>query len=289
MQFWLWTVLSALLRRVPLPFAYAFADAVGWGTYIVGTGARHNMERNYRRVLPHASRRVQREVARRSLQNYCRYLVDFARLGGMDRGEAAAMAQDNEAFARLREALADGRGVVIVCMHFGNWDLGGTATAAHGFPFAAIGERFGDPRLDREVFGEREALGMRILPLDGPMIAAVRHLRAGGALALLVDRPLVDEGIEVEFFGAKTHVPAGPARLARRTGSALVAAAMPRVERNRPEVTIEATFGLEQDGEGGASEEAMMAAVMRAHERYIRRWPDQWYMFRDMWPGRALP
>lgn len=287
MRYRAWVALGWVLRRLPLGAAYGIADAVGGATFLVWTRGRANMLANYAVVLPEASRSDRRRVARRSLQNYCRYVVDFMRLPANADGAGKLVSDDEGVFSRLAAAMGDGRGVIVVCMHFGNWDLGAGATAARGFNAAAIAESFGDERLDRDVFGARERLGLRLLPLGRTMLPAVRHLKKGGLLAILLDRPAPGEGVVVPFFGLPTEVPAGPSRLALRTGSSVGVAAFVRQQRGAPGVQVLAEFGLDCDLPPDDRERALTASVMAAHERYIRRWPEQWYMFRRMWPGGA--
>jgi KDO2-lipid IV(A) lauroyltransferase len=282
-RYFLWWAASALFRAMPLRAAYGLADISGFATFWLWPRGRRNTVRNFARVLPRATPGERRRIARRSLQNYCRYLVDFLRLPQVTRGQALARTSGDDAFAALDRALRYGRGAVIACMHFGNWDLGAAGTAARDYRGGAIGERFGDARLDAAVFEARRALGIAVFPMDGPLLGAVRHLRGNGVLALLLDRPGNDAGVEVTFFGAPTTLPQGPARLALRTGAALGVAAFPRVVPGRPDVAVLADFF--PGGEGQASVAGMTQWLATAHERFIRAYPDQWYMFRDMWPG----
>jgi KDO2-lipid IV(A) lauroyltransferase len=280
----MWRAASALFRAMPLRAAYGMADGVGLATFWLWPRGRRNTVRNFARVLPRATPGEQRRAARRSLQNYCRYLVDFLRLPRVTPAEALARTSGDDAFATLDNALRCGRGAVIACMHFGNWDLGAAGTAARGYRGGAIGERFGDARLDEAVFEARRALGIAVFPLDGPLLGAVRHLRDNGVLALLLDRPSASGGVEVTLFGAPTTLPQGPARLALRTGAALGVAAFPRIVPGSPDVAVLAEFFPGRDREPSVAEMTQWLATV--HERFVRAYPDQWYMFRDMWPGQ---
>jgi KDO2-lipid IV(A) lauroyltransferase len=285
MQYRLWRAATWLFRLLPLRCGYAIADAAGVATFWLWPRGRRNVLRNYRRVLPEAGESDRRRIARRSFQNYCRYLVDFLRLPGTPAEAARLAGQGADAFGALDRALEAGRGAIVVCMHFGNWDMGAAATAARGYAGAALGERFGDPRLDAMVFGGRRRLGVEVFPVDGPLMGPARHLRRNGVLALLIDQPDPASGVEVTFFGARTSVPKGPARLALGTGAAPGVAAFPRINRDRPEVGVLAEFSEQPcGGDKDAAIATLTQWFMSAHERFIRRYPDQWYMFRDMWP-----
>jgi len=94
------------------------------------------------------------------------------------------------------------------------------------------------------------------------------------------------EGVKVTFFGEEVEVPAGPARLALRSGAMVVPAGFPRVQPNEPKVRIISDFAITcaSTGDEAKDIQTVTQAIMDAHERFIRQHPDQWYMFREMWP-----
>ncbi len=285
MEYRLWCAMAFVLNRMPLRLSYAVADCCGLAGFWCWPRGRHATMANFRHVLPGAPAGRIRRTARRSIQNYCRYLVDFARLPALDAGTLSAGAVE-ELLAGVDEIRAGGRGAIIVSMHFGNWDRGAAATAARGYETTVIGEAFADPRLHAMVFGARERLGLKVVTMErfGPSV--LRALKQGGLLALLIDRPMPGTGTRVEFFGAAVEVPAGPARIALQTGAAVVPVLFARTAAYGPEVTALADFSVDvaATGDSEADIRRITQAVMAAHERFIRRYPEQWYMFREMWP-----
>lgn len=286
MQYYAWRFVTALLARLPLRVSYAVAEACGWIAYAWWPRGRRATTRNFRHILPGANASY---LARRSLSNYCRYLVDFARMPSLQPSELLAAAHEVDGcFTHLSDITATGRGVVIVAVHFGNWDLGAAATAARGHPLAVVGESFPDARLTRAVFGARERLGMKVLPLESLGPSLFKSLRRGGLLALLIDRPGPGDGVTVPFFGREVDVPAGPARIARRSGAAVLPCAFPRRDPWHADIDVHADFSVDviPTDDEEADIRRITAAIMAAHERFIRHYPDQWYMFRDMWPAK---
>ena len=243
------------------------------------------MDANYARVLPNASRGERRRIARRSLVNYCKYLVDFVRFPGVSPEVIVDSVDGTKEYEALDRALEAGNGAVVICMHFGNWDLGAGATAGRGYPVTVIAETFAEPRLDAMVMHSRERLGMRIVKMEKAGPSLLRGLKENGVLALLIDRSVPGEGVRVKFFGEDVEVPAGPARMALRTGAAVVPTAFARVHPNRPAVKALCDFGIrpEQTGDRDGDVHALTQAIMSSHERFVREYPDQWYMFRPMW------
>lgn len=288
MQYGAWRAVSAIIRRTPPRAGYAAAAVVGSIGYYVWPRGRRSMLANYRRVLPEATEAQRRRIARRSLMNYCKYLADFIRLPSLPPSRLVAAVEGDGEFERLNQLLERGKGVVIVCMHFGNWDLGAGATAARGYPLSVVVETFSDPRLDSMVIGARTRLGMKVIRMEKAGPSLFRSLRENGLLALLIDRSVPGEGVRVTFFGEEVEVPAGPARLALKTGATVLPTAFPRIHPYRPQVQTLCDFDIRTEPTGDDEKDirVLTQAIMDSHERFIRQYPDQWYMFREMWPAK---
>jgi lauroyl/myristoyl acyltransferase len=288
-MYWGWLLLRAAARVLPTGVADLLARPIAAAVLLAWPRGRRAMLRNYRHVLPGASRWKRTSLAWRAMANYLRYLVAFARVGDEPTSCLALRTDDGGAIERLKRHLESGRGAVLALPHLGNWDTGAAALSAAGVPLMVVGERFGDTRVDREVFRRRARLGIEVLPLRTALPSVARRLKAGGVVALLVDRPLRDDGVEVEFFGAPVRIPEGAARLALRTGAKVVPVAVPMLRGGR--VRILADFGIENPGDrdDAAAVTALSQAMMRSLEGFIRQFPDQWYMFRDFWAEGRRP
>jgi KDO2-lipid IV(A) lauroyltransferase len=276
---------------VPSFLLYRLAALAGLFWYAAWRSGRSAAQANLRIVLPDASPAVVSAVARRSFQNYLRYVVELLRLQHLDADELRASVDDRGAYEASERALARGRGLIIATTHMGNWDLGGVAAVLNGFNLAVIAEGFADERLEREVLGAREELGMRVLRMERPGPSLVRHLREGGVLAVLCDRPLSAGGVQCEFFGGPVRVPAGVARLALASGAPIMPMAYLRTRRNGLGGILlhgNAIWPEALDSRA-ASVAALTQRVLDAHEPLIRRFPEQWYMFRRMWGEPAQP
>jgi KDO2-lipid IV(A) lauroyltransferase len=130
----------------------------------------------------------------------------------------------------LAADVAAGRGAVVALPHAGNWDAAGAWVAAMGWPLTTVAERLKPEGVYERFVAFRERLGMEILPSHGgprpPFDILVERLRAGHVVPLLADRDLSRRGVEVNFFGGRTRMPAGPALLALRTGAPLYVVSM---------------------------------------------------------------
>ena len=283
---WMHIAATFLMRFVPVRLAHA---VVGWFTPIgllFAPGHVRHASANMRQILgPHADPRQVKRLTRAAFVNYARYMVDLVRLASVDPRKLIADVAI-EGWEHVSTAYAHGRGVVVVGGHVGSWDLGAAVWVARGMGVSTLAERLEPPEWNTRVQRIRERIGMRAIPVDASPRAMLEPLRNGQALAVLVDRPLSgDDGIPVTFFGRTARVPAGAATLALRAGAAILPAVVVRRPHARGYV---AQFGeplLTSPGRRHTPEEvqAVMQRIMTWLEGVVRRYPDQWYMFRPMW------
>jgi KDO2-lipid IV(A) lauroyltransferase len=166
---------------------------------------------------------------RASLASYGRYWREAFRLPTMDhRALARRIDETFRGADNIDAALAQGRGVVLALPHSGNWDMAGVWLAQTRGTFTTVAERLKPESLYRRFIEYRESLGFEVLPLSGgerpPFEVLCERLRANRVVCLMAERDLTRTGVEVDFFGEPTRMPAGPAKLAIETGAALCAA-----------------------------------------------------------------
>jgi KDO2-lipid IV(A) lauroyltransferase len=179
----------------------------------------------------------------------------------------------------MEAARAKGAGVVLAVLHTGNWELTGARMARLGIPVHAVAGVQLNRAWTRELRRRQERAGIHILP---PSIASWRSLprilRANGVVALLVDGDVFHRGIAVRLGGGQATLPGGPARLAARTGAALV----PLVCFRGPDDRLGARF-LPEVAVPGDSAAAVRDATQSLAEvlgRELPRLAGQWLVFR---------
>lgn len=275
-----------LVRAMPDAVATrAFDTGAGIAYRRGGSGVRR-LRGNLRRVLgPEAPDEQLDALVAAGLASYARYWREVFRLdpSAYD-GIVARTRMTNESL--MRECFAAGDGVILVLPHQGNWDYGGIWATLSGMPFTTVAERVEPASLFDRFVAMREAIGMEVIPLTGgetnPFELLESRLRAGGMLCLLGDRDLTARGVEVDFFGAVTRFPAGPAALALRTGAAL----LPVTLANTPDGWRLHTHDRVLPPDAGDDAErvaAMTQQVARAFEVGIRAAPQDWHMLQRLW------
>jgi lauroyl/myristoyl acyltransferase len=283
MIYWGHVVGEFLMRFVPLALAYRLVAVLTplWLSLFARGHVRRATD-NMRQVLgPTSDPKEAQRLTRRVFANYARYLVDLVRMPHVKPRELIDTIRV-DGWEHVEDAYNYGKGVVFATGHIGNWDMAGAAFAARGKPVSALVETLQPPRWNERVQRTRTAAGVKAIPIEnGPrdMLAALRKQEG---LAVLVDRPLQTEGVSVTFFGKPTRVPGGAATLALRTGSPVVPAVL---VRNPYGGGYLAHIGPPIVGERGDDASEVMQRIMSWLEGIIRRYPDQWFMFRHMWPA----
>lgn len=198
------------------------AADVAWVLH--GSGVRR-LEANLRRARPHVTPRELRRLSLEGMRSYLRYYAEAFALPRLTPEQVDARVRPvGEAVAL--EACGRGLPVVLALGHQGNWDLAGAWATVHLAPVTTVAERLEPAEVFDAFVGMREAIGMRIIPLDkGTDVfrELVRALKGGDVLVpLLADRDLTSKGVEVGLLGERARVAAGPAALALATGAMLV-------------------------------------------------------------------
>ena len=145
-------------------------------------------------------------------------------------------------------------------------------------------EQLEPPELFDHFVAQREAMGLTIVPLGAESGASVlQTLRAGGLVGLLCDRDIVGNGIEVELFGEKTTMPAGPAVLAMRTGAVLLTAAVYSGPGRDHHAVVHGPIDTGRTGSFRADVRRITQEIADRFEGLIRRAPEQWHVFQPLW------
>jgi KDO2-lipid IV(A) lauroyltransferase len=190
-----------------------------------------------------------------------------------------------EHIVAAREA---GRGAVLALPHVGGWEVGGSWFVRQGFPLAVVVEPVRPPQLFEWFAGLRRSFGFTVIPLGKDAFPGVmRALRENQVVALVTDRDIAGGGVEVDFFGEKTTLPAGPAVCALRAGAPLLPTAVYFCGDGHHAV-VRPPLPAERVGRLGDDSARLTQALAHALEDLIRAAPEQWHLFQPNWPSDRL-
>lgn len=268
--------LRLLPRRFCLLVAQAFADL----SFVLVFRFRQRSVQNLRVALgAELGDRAITATARRSLRSFFRA---FAEIGVVLHRPLKEIGQEISLKGKehLEKALAQGKGVIVLSAHLGNFFLLGTRLAAEGYPVRVLvkptfsgGGRFAD-LMDRY----RLRLGQRTIRARPRRMAArelIKALRQNQLVILIADE-YRSRGIPVTFFGGTVLARRGAATLGMRTGSAVVPMYLVRESAGNLVVIVEPQLNFVQTGRLNEDVAENTRRITQWVERVVRRYPDQW-------------
>ena len=226
------------------------------------------------------------EAVAGTFDSYARYWLEMFRLPH-ESPDAIEAAIDVVGYEHVEAGLAAGKGVILALPHLGGWEFAGAwAVKSKGNRLLVVVEPVEPPELFAWFVRVRAAMGMDVVAL-GPEAASasLRALRDNWLLALVCDRDLRGDGVEVEFFGEKTTMPAGPAMLALRARATIVPVAV----YFRPQGGHHAVVRppLDTTRRGSVRDDVARITQDLAHEfeGLIAAEPQQWHLLQPNWPS----
>lgn len=275
---------TGLVGLLPFRLAIVLGQLAGRIFGRFGTGRRAMVERHARRLgVP--EQEVSSHVSA-VFGAYGRYWAEA--LWVRPRRKALVDAQTTiEGLEHLEAARDAHGGAIVVLPHMGNWEFASTVGTRLGLEVVAVAENLKNHRIRDWFLDLRTSMDIGIVLATGGR-QVLRDLEAviarKGVVALLCDRDLKGKGVEVEFFGEVTTMPAGPASLALRTGAPILPAATYFAE-----VGHHVVLGPPLDVPGGTDRAAHVRATTQAiaHEleKLIRAAPEQWHLVQPNWPS----
>jgi KDO2-lipid IV(A) lauroyltransferase len=272
--------LGGALELLPERFDTWVASMIAGSVGRVSHEPRENLRTNIRHVVgQNIDDALLERYVDRAFESYGQYWAEGAKLPAIPRDEMASRFVISEGREHLDAAFALGKGVIVALPHVGSWEWGGAYLSTIGMPMTAVAEALDPPELFEWFKAKRESIGLSIEPLDesaGTVLLST--LRAGKVVGLLCDRDIQGNGIEVEFFGERVTMPAGPATLALRTGAALVAAACYSGPGRGHHAVITPTIDTTREAKMREDVTRITQLVARELEGLIRRAPEQWHV-----------
>jgi lauroyl/myristoyl acyltransferase len=165
--------------------------------------------------------------------------------------------------------------------------MAGALLGSTGVPVYAVADTFEPKKIDDLINGARERAGVRIIKLETHSLRQIfSALKKNEVVLLLVDKPEPDEGVAVQFFGETAYLPPGPAAIALKTRAMLMFGYCARRRGDKKFTAVVEQIEYEHllTGDKEKDIQIITQQIVSRMEEVIRRYPDQWYMFRQMWP-----
>jgi KDO2-lipid IV(A) lauroyltransferase len=185
-------------------------------------------------------------------------------------------------FNILRSCAREGRGVIIVIGHLGNWEIGGLAVTLAGFPIQSLNKALNNPWIDRYLNRFRTQTGQRMIPRDGALTEMIRVLLRGGMLVVQMDQDARDLGVFVNFFGRPASTHRAPATLSLKYNAPVVMVNTYRDKHLNYAVCSEPIYA-DPFRSSPDPVKALTQAYSDRFEGFVRQHPEQWFWMHDRW------
>jgi KDO2-lipid IV(A) lauroyltransferase len=287
LEFWLVLIVARALGWMPRGLARLLADVLAWSIYRVHGRLRRVGHRNLEMAMPDLSAQERNEILRGVFRHLGWQLVEFCRMTRYTPENTREWIR-TDGLEHYLAAKARGKGVLVVTGHLGAWELSSFYHSLMGYTMGMVARPLDNRRLDRFVNGIRCLHGNHVLCKDDFARGLLRAMRAGQTVGILMDTNMTPpQGVFVEFFGRKACTASGVARVALKTGAAVLPGFMLWEPAERqyvlhfgPELAFERTADAQAD---------ILAATQQCAsttEEWIRRYPDQWLWIHRRWKTR---
>jgi KDO2-lipid IV(A) lauroyltransferase len=279
---------NVIIGALPPSARYPLAALVGRTAFMVMRRRRRIAFDNYGQVLGLPwNHPVTRRTAQHAFGNYFKMIADFILMDSLTPKQIREMVIP-VGREHLDQALALGRGAIVVTAHVSNWDMLAAAAAVYGYPTNAVTNELPSGGLNRLVVASRARIGMKMIPL-GPasLRGIIKALTRNEVVALACDLFSGERGVSVPFFNRPALFPPGPASIALKTGAPIIPVWVRRQPDNVYVAEVEAPLEVSRTGDQARDVQMTTERIVQFFERIIRREPDQWLVFLPVW--RSLP
>jgi Kdo2-lipid IVA lauroyltransferase/acyltransferase len=248
---------------------------------------RRTGERNLELALPELTPAERARVLRSVYRHLGWQLVEFCRMSGYTPQNTRGWIH-TEGMEHYQTACARGKGVLVLTGHLGAWELSSFYHSLTGHPMEIIIRRLDNRLLDEYVNGIRCMHGNQVLHKDDFARGLVLAMRQGRAVGILMDTNITPpQGVFVKFFGIEACTASGLARVALRTGAAVLPGFLVwEAEAGRYVLHFGPELNFTQSGDREADVLAATQQCNDALEAWIRRYPDQWLWIHRRWKTR---
>ncbi|HET9453575.1 MAG TPA: lysophospholipid acyltransferase family protein [Gemmatimonadaceae bacterium] len=244
---------------------------------------REVVEKQIAAAFPEWDRARVSATAVAAYESLGRTTVETAVMSRASREEILGLFDPPETWPVFEAAQAEGKGVILVAGHLGNWELGGAYMGARGVDIEVVGRQQENPLFDAFLTRTRNRLGMKVI-WDGDAVRRVpRALRNRATIGLVMDQGAVGlASTWVPFFGRFAKTPRGPATFALRMQSPMIFIAPLR----KPDGRFTATFEhipVTPTGDREGDIERIVRDYTAVLEKWVRRHPEQYFWHHRRW------
>jgi KDO2-lipid IV(A) lauroyltransferase len=279
-----------MATMLPRPVASALAFAGTGVAYRTLPGTRRALTHNFAGAFPELSPPELQALTLRTCHTYAADVLDMFRSVELTPAEQFRLFEDVElGSSAFMQALAGGKGVILVTGHFGNWEIGGALMRALDLPMTIVAMREASEEINRLRVEFRQRFGAETIEVRQTMDTALqirRQLADNRIVAMLMDRHVDRDRVAVRFFGRRAYFLRTPALLAYMTGAPLLPCSVVRLPSGRFRVRPGTPIVVSHDVDRDVAVQQAAQGFADQLEACIRESPHCWYQFYPYWASQ---
>lgn len=276
-------ILIGFLNLLPRRLSLFIGRSLGRFAYLIFPQSRKITLQNLKIAFPNLGTGSIRKISLKVFESLGRNAVDAIRLPKMSWEEIQKITKV-EGVEHLEKAYSQGRGVMGVTGHIGNFELLAAYVSLRGYKLSAIGRELYDPRLNELLIKNRQKMGVQNIYSTAGVKEVIRVLNSGRMIGVLIDQDTSRvKGIYVDFFGRKARTPVGPVILALKLDVPIVPMAVIQTKEGNYKIYVREEI---KPLAGKMKEENIYYLTQKCTkflEQVIREYPDQWVWMHKRW------
>jgi lauroyl/myristoyl acyltransferase len=271
-----------LIGYLPEKSAYKLANlASDWIYKKNGKGIKR-LRSNYRRVRPNISEVELEALTKLGMRSYMRYWFDTFRLNKWSKERIIQTTKVNDEHL-LRDPIAKKLGCIVALPHAGNWDHAAAYFCSTGINLTTVVEQLKPEAIFKKFLDYRQSIGIEAISHKEKSVPILtQRLKDGKLIALIADRDMSRNGVEVDFLGGVAKMPSGPALLALKTGAPLITAYISYLPSGI-EIFFDKTISLPTSGSEAEKIKLITQSIADNFARKIEENPVDWHMLQRIW------
>ena len=285
-QYFLYKIGMWIAFILPVKLSYPLASFVAVLQYRFSRKDRKSVINNLKVILASEDDKAMEPMAKEVFINFSKYLVDFFRFSLVDKNNIEKFVKI-EGRENIEEAFKNGKGIIAVTAHIGNWELAGIVTAIIGYPVTAVALSHKHKHVNELFVRQRESKGVNVVPLGVALRKCYAALKKNEVIGLVGDRDFTQGGISMEFLGKTVKIPKGPAMFSVKTGAPIVMTFAIRQPDDSYKLIYKKPIYYKDTGNPEEDVKTITKKFITEIEAQIRLYPQQWFMFREFWADDA--
>lgn len=280
---WLALITTRLFARMlPVSIAPTVGAGVGWCIMMIWSRRRVICRQNLARAFPKWTPATVDDVSKRVFQNFGRTTFEILKIDTRTSRSLPGLV-DAPPLNIIQDAAAQGKGVLLLSGHIGNWELFAGWLRASGHTLDVVVKPMRNVLSDNFYNDRRRDLGVGIIHTQVATRGLIQAIRNKHLVAILADQYAGEDGVEVTFFGRNVSTPRGPAVLALKFGCPILSGAMVRTPDGRFKVLVDEPLVYQPTGDEDTDVLAITQMYTTRLEQHIRAYPDQWLWTHRRW------